>query len=118
MCDVVREFLTMMLSYTERTHELFFPHILTYLSNEGDQMMLAQREHFDVLNDHHFVVILVEDRIVEQVYIREQQKGLRVSEAKRQRTRGLAFVSRITRRGSKSSQESREHLFCDLMTHL
>ena len=34
------------------------------LSHEGDEMMLAEREHFDVSHNDHFVVVLVKDSLV------------------------------------------------------
>jgi len=47
---------------------------VTYMSDDGRQVMFAEREHFNVLYDHHFVVIFVEDGIIEQVYKGEYDK--------------------------------------------
>jgi hypothetical protein len=40
---------------------------LTYLSGKGDEMMLAQREDLNVLDNHELVVILVEDGTIHNV---------------------------------------------------
>lgn len=37
------------------------------LSVEGHQVMFAHREHLDILHHHHFVVVLVEDGVVQHL---------------------------------------------------
>jgi ATP-dependent Lon protease len=44
---------------------------VAYLSDERDEMMLTQGEHFDVLNDHHFVMVFVKDRIIQQLCVQK-----------------------------------------------
>lgn len=43
----------------------------TNLAGERDQMMLAQTEHVNVTYDNHFIIILGEDGVVDDVCVRE-----------------------------------------------
>jgi len=36
----------------------------TYMTDDRNKVVLTEREHFDVLHDDHFVVVLVEDSVV------------------------------------------------------
>ena len=45
-----------------------------HLAKEGYEMVLTEREHFNVLHDHHLVVVLVEDGIVQDVWGRRGKR--------------------------------------------
>ena len=45
----------------------FHAEIGAHLAHEWDEMMFAKGEHFDIAHDHHFVVVFVEDGIVENI---------------------------------------------------
>lgn len=38
-----------------------------YLANEGHQVVLTHREHVDVFHNHHLVMVLVKDSVVQHV---------------------------------------------------
>lgn len=42
--------------------------VRSHLPDDGHQVVLAQTEELYVFHDHHLVVVLVEDRVVENVY--------------------------------------------------
>lgn len=39
----------------------------TYMANDGRQVVLAKGEHFNILDNDHFIVVLVENGIVQQI---------------------------------------------------
>lgn len=40
---------------------------LSYPAEDGHQVMLAHGEHIDVLDDHHLIVVFVEDGVVQHI---------------------------------------------------
>ena len=47
------------------------PEKLGYLSKEGHQVMFTQREQIDVLDNHHLVMVFIEDCVVQDICVTE-----------------------------------------------
>ena len=62
----------------------------TRLPHEGNQVVLAQREHLDVLDDHHLVVVLVEHGALHGLL-----SGLLVALGEKETTRVFAEKKRL-----------------------